>query len=268
MRTVEQGPAPPPACGTSAGVVEMSLRGKRRRVVRFGRGETMTGRVLRAGGVPAAGAAVRILELTETLVEIGGTTAGPDGSFSFAIPAGANRSLLAAFRSDAGDPALACSAPARLAVRAKARLRAKPRRLRAGRVVRFRGLVRGPLPPRGKLLDLQAFDGGQLAQVRHCAHPGGRTLPRPLSLQPPGPAAHVPLPRARAARGRVPLHPRLLEQGAGARPLVRLGHEPDRRRAAAASARPSGTGPSRGCPRPRRRRGCPGPSRRSSWSPC
>ena len=45
-------------------------------------------------------------------------------------------------------------------MRAKARLRAKPHRLRAGRVVRFRGRVRGPLPPRGKLLDLQAFDGG------------------------------------------------------------------------------------------------------------
>jgi hypothetical protein len=160
VRTVEQGPPPPPACGTSAGVVEMSLSGKRRRVVRFGRGATMTGRVLRPGGVPAAGADVRILEITDPLVEIGRTTAGPDGSFSFAIPAGSNRALIAGFRADPADPALACSAASRLAVRAKARLRARPHRLRAGRVVHFRGLVRGPRPPRGKLLDLQAFDGG------------------------------------------------------------------------------------------------------------
>ena len=147
VRTVEQGPPPPPACGPSAGVVELSLSGKARRVVRFGRGATLTGRALRPGGVPAAGADVRILENTVPLVEVGRTTAGPDGSFSFALPPGASRTLLAAFRSAPADPALACSPTARLAVRAKARLRAKPRRLRAGRVVRFRGRVKGPLPP-------------------------------------------------------------------------------------------------------------------------
>jgi hypothetical protein len=175
VRTVEQGQPLPPACGPSAGTIEVTLGGRRRRVVRFGRGATLTGRALRPGGVPAAGADVRILEHTLPLVELGRTTAGPDGSFSFALPPGASRTLLAGFRSAPTDPALACSPTARLAVRAKARLRARPRALRAGRVVRFRGRVEGPLPPAGKLLDLQAFDGGRWRKFATArARPSGR----------------------------------------------------------------------------------------------
>ena len=65
-------------------------------------------------------------------------------------------------------------------MRAKARLRAKPRRLRAGRVVRFRGRVKGPAPRDGKLLDLQAFDGGRwrkfgTARTRRAAASGPAT---------------------------------------------------------------------------------------------
>ena len=247
----------------------MSLSGKRRRVVRFGRGATMTGRVLRPGGVPAVGADVRILEITEPLVEIGRTTAGPDGSFSFAIPPGSNRALIAAFRSDPADPALACSPAARLAVRAKARLRVRPHRLRAGRVVRFRGRVRGPLPPRGKLLDLQAFDGGQwrkFATARTRAN--GHSVPATVSAARPG---RAPTASACACRVR-PASP----TSAAIRTRRRCASgvsRPTRARAAArtaagASAPPSGTGSSRRRPRCPRRRSCPGPSRRSGRSPC
>ena len=161
VRTVEQGPPPPPSCGPSAAAVELTLRGKSRRKVPFGRAVTVTGRALLGGGAPAAGATVLILEGDAALVEVTRVTAGTDGSFTATLPAGASRTLRAAFRAAPTDPALACSATARVAVRAKGKLRARPRRVRAGRVVRFRGRVNGPLPATGKLLDLQAFDGGR-----------------------------------------------------------------------------------------------------------
>jgi hypothetical protein len=156
VRTVEHGPPPPPACGPSAAAVELRVRGKR--TVRFGRTVRLTGRALRPGGAPATGAEVLILEGSGTaLAEVGRATAGADGAFALALPAGTSRTLRAAFRAEPTDPALACSATARVAVRAKAKLRARLR----GRVVRFRGRVWGPLPAKGKLLDVQAYDGGR-----------------------------------------------------------------------------------------------------------
>ena len=52
VRTVEQGPPPPPSCGPSAAAVEVSLRGRARRTVSFGRSATLTGRALLPGGRP------------------------------------------------------------------------------------------------------------------------------------------------------------------------------------------------------------------------
>ena len=161
VRTVEQGPPPPPSCGSSAAVVELSLRGKSRRTVSFGRPTTVTGRALLPGGAPASGAEVLILEGDASLAEVARVAAGADGTFTTRLAPGTSRTLRAAFRAAPSDPALACSAPARVVVRAKGRLRAKPRRVRAGRVVRFRGRINGPLPATGKLLDLQAYDGGR-----------------------------------------------------------------------------------------------------------
>jgi hypothetical protein len=158
VRTVEHGPPPPPACGPSGATVEFSVRGKRARTVRYGRAVRLTGRALRPGGAPATGAEILILQGAGTdLAEAGRAVAGADGTFTFRLPAGTSRTLRAAFRSEPADPALACSATARVAVRAKAKLRARLR----GRVVRFRGRVRGPVPAKGKLLDVQAYDGGR-----------------------------------------------------------------------------------------------------------
>ena len=161
VRTVDQGPPPPPSCGPSGAVVEASLSGRARRTVRYGRPVAIAGRALLPGGTPAAGATVLILAGDSALTEVTRAVAGADGSFRAAVPPGTSRTVRAAFRAAAGDAALACSPTARVVVRAKGRLRARPHRLRAGRVVRFRGRIAGPLPAGGKLLDLQAFDGGR-----------------------------------------------------------------------------------------------------------
>ena len=60
------------------------------------------------------------------------------------------------------DPAtLACSRPLSLRVRAGLSLTVRPRALRNGERVRLRGRVRGgAIPPKGKLVELQAREGG------------------------------------------------------------------------------------------------------------
>jgi hypothetical protein len=102
---------------------------------------------------------VLVLEGTRTLGEVARVAAGPDGRFSFRIPAGVNRTFRAGFRAAAGDVALACSDTVALHVRAGLTLKATPRSVRYGRTTRFTGKVLGVLPPRGKLVDLQAYEG-------------------------------------------------------------------------------------------------------------
>jgi hypothetical protein len=66
------------------------------------------------------------------------------------------------FRPAPGAPDLACSRDVRVNVRAGVTLRARPKRVPRGGRVRFRGRLLGkPIPSVGKLIDLQAFDGGR-----------------------------------------------------------------------------------------------------------
>jgi hypothetical protein len=162
IRTLESGPPPPPSCAPSAGKIVANLRGRTSRTIRFGRAATLLGSAVRPDGSPAAGAEVLVLEGGGPLAEVGRTTAGPDGVFAFRIPAGHSRTLRAAYRAAPGDEALACSGTSALHVRAGVTLRSSPRRPRARRLVRFSGRVLGgPIPARGKLLVLQAFERGR-----------------------------------------------------------------------------------------------------------
>jgi hypothetical protein len=66
------------------------------------------------------------------------------------------------FRPGGSSPELACSRSVKLNVRAGLRLHASPHRVPPGGRVRFRGTLIGhPIPRVGKLIDLQAFDGGR-----------------------------------------------------------------------------------------------------------
>ena len=116
---------------------------------------------MRPDGSPAAGAEVLVLEGGGPLAIVGRTVVGSDGVFAFRVPPGPSRTLRAAFRAAATDEALACSSTSALHVRAGVTLSA-PKRVRARRLVRFRGRVLGgPLPARGKLLVMQAFERGR-----------------------------------------------------------------------------------------------------------
>jgi hypothetical protein len=161
------GPEPPPpalqlTCGAPAPRVSLSLRGRKVRRVRYGGSGSVMGRVRNADGTPAAGALVNILIGTRKPVVVGTVTAGADGRFRFKLRPGKNRILHAGVRPAPDAASLACSRVVRLNVRAGITLRAKPERVRAGGVVRFRGRLLGqPIPKVGKLIDLQAFDGGR-----------------------------------------------------------------------------------------------------------
>jgi len=162
VRTTEQGPPPPPACGPSGARTTLALPGRSRaRYFAFGRGTTVTGRALRADGSPAAGATVSLLADAGALEEVAQTQAGRDGGFGFSVAPGPSRTLRAGFRAAPGDPALACGQTVRVRIRAGLRLRASDRRVRNGQRVRFRGQVLGTIPPTGKLVLLQALSRGR-----------------------------------------------------------------------------------------------------------
>ena len=93
---------------------------------------------------------------------LGTVAAGPKGGYRFRVRPGKNRILHAGFRPRANASDLACSRKVKLNVRAGLTLSATPKRVRFGGRVRFRGRLKGkPIPKVGKLIDLQAFDGGR-----------------------------------------------------------------------------------------------------------
>jgi hypothetical protein len=179
MRRDGAEPPPPPltlACAPSGARVSLSLRGRKVRRVRFGKAGVVTGRALNADGTPAAGTLVSILIGARRPVVFGQVVAGPAGGYRLRIKPGKNRILHAGFRTEPENPHLACSRTVKLNVRAGLTLKARPRRVRFGGRVRFRGrLIGHPIPKVGKLIDLQAFDGGRWRTFRTTrAHGNGR----------------------------------------------------------------------------------------------
>jgi hypothetical protein len=145
-------PAPPPACDLAAGRITGHAR-----LVRFGKRPRLSGRARRTDGAPLVSAAIIVSPAA------GGWTrnavSGPDGRYSMRLPAGPTRRLnLQAWAP--GASSLAC-ASTRVRTRAGVTLNAS-RRVPPGGTVRFRGRLKGrPVPARGKLVELQAFDGGR-----------------------------------------------------------------------------------------------------------
>jgi hypothetical protein len=162
-----EGPPPPPVplrltCATSPAQVTASLRGRKVRRVRYGGTTRLTGRVRNLDGTRAAGAQVLILIGNRKPVVFGQAVTGPKGRYSFRVRPGKNRIIHVGFRPTATAPDLACSRRVRVNVRAGVRLSARPKRVPLRGSVRFRGRLLGkPIPKVGKLIDLQAFDGGR-----------------------------------------------------------------------------------------------------------
>ena len=145
-------PPPPPSCDLAAGRVTAQAK-----MVNFGKRPRLSGRARRTDGAPLISAFMSVSPLngdwTRTAI------VGPDGHYSLRIPPGSTRRLRVTALAP-GASTLACTT-ARVRTRAGVTLRAT-RRVRPGGRVRFRGRLRAlPVPGRGKLVELQAFDGGK-----------------------------------------------------------------------------------------------------------
>jgi hypothetical protein len=157
---------------TAGEMSEMSLRvgGRRPRggaaSVSYSRSAGFSGRLMTRDGLPLAGQPI-VVEQTSRVAGsspavVGTVTTDGKGRFAYRAPAGPSRRLRFIF---AGAPGFApLTRTTQLRVRAASTIHASRRALRGGGRVRFSGRLglRGATVPRsGKLVDLQAFDGGR-----------------------------------------------------------------------------------------------------------
>lgn len=132
--------------------------------VRFGAPALLSGRLTRADGAGVGGRELRVVSrpsrgaLAPLTVETVRT--GEQGGFELPLPPGPSRRVTVTFPGDGGlEPA--SRLPLELRVRSGISLRAVPRSLRTGQVVRLSGRVRSkgaPIPRRGKLVAIQYLE--------------------------------------------------------------------------------------------------------------
>jgi hypothetical protein len=128
--------------------------------VAFGARSTISGRLTTATGDPVSGELIDVrakgYSPLATELHVGVERSGADGVFSYTAPPGSSREVRFYY---GGNSVLGPSrGTQRLLVRAALTLRADHRRVANGRSVLFTGRLRGgPVPPQGKLVNLQAF---------------------------------------------------------------------------------------------------------------
>jgi hypothetical protein len=124
------------------------------------------GRLVGPDGEPIAGARIEVLaqlhRAGSRFRAIGSTRTSRKGGFSYKAPPGASRTLRFGYRSHVNDPAFTTTLDVLQRVRASATLHASRHSVPRGGRVTFRGRLRGGyVPPRGKLVELQATDRGR-----------------------------------------------------------------------------------------------------------
>jgi hypothetical protein len=135
--------------------------------VTFGRQVRIGGRLENRDGQPIPGAEILVLTRGPTTAEQPAGTLGTDaqGNFNHVIDASSTQRLRFVFQGTA--LMLPSEREITLSVPAASTIRARPRRLRNGRTVRFVGRVRStPIPPAGKLVELQVVLSGDWQTFR------------------------------------------------------------------------------------------------------
>ncbi len=137
-----------------------------RATVGFGRRARVNGRVTDANGAPIAGAVIQVLDrqlrIGTGYVSRGEVTTGADGRFTLLPGRGAARAIRFEYRARRQLAAPSATDIVSMHVRAGVTLSIRPRSVGPNGRIRFSGRLRaGPIPRSGKVLDLQAFDGGK-----------------------------------------------------------------------------------------------------------
>jgi hypothetical protein len=133
---------------------------------RWGREETITGRLTAPGGVPIGGAQVDATATPDyTGAKAGAITSpktAPDGRFELRLPRGeSSRRLTFAYRAHIGDALPVATRTLTLGVRAGMTLSVAPRAASVGKSIFFKGVLKGtPQPAGGKQLVLEARSPG------------------------------------------------------------------------------------------------------------
>lgn len=148
--------------------VRLSARAGAQRSVRvaYGKRIAVRGKLTDEAGRPLGNTDLHVLAQNRmaaaSLADKGTVRTRADGTFVYITPIGPSRMIRFAYRSTEGSRDYAATTDVTLLVRASARLRATPKRVRNGRSVRFTGRLRGmPYPTTGKLVDLQAKVGSR-----------------------------------------------------------------------------------------------------------
>jgi hypothetical protein len=139
----------------------LGRRGRRSLRTRAGRRVLLRGILRDSGRRPLSGALLRVLTRPRgaaRFTDVAQLRTRPDGRFRLKLRPGPPRTVRVSYCAQGGGAAR----DLRLAVAATARVRAYPRALRNGQVVRFKGRVTArPVPRLGKLFELQAYFRGR-----------------------------------------------------------------------------------------------------------
>ncbi|HEV2974910.1 MAG TPA: carboxypeptidase-like regulatory domain-containing protein [Solirubrobacteraceae bacterium] len=172
--TIDNPPAPgapgPPNGVNASTQASMSVRWNDSRkpqlLTRYGRGQSLTGRLTAPGGTPIVGAAIEVRATPAydgaRTVAMGSPHTDSSGRFSVRLPVGtSSRTLRFAYRAHLGDAQPVVTRTLRLSVRAGIALSVSPRTTSVGNTIFFRGRLRGgPVPQSGKQLVLEARSPG------------------------------------------------------------------------------------------------------------
>jgi hypothetical protein len=141
-------------------------RSRHRLEVGFGRRARISGRLTDAAGAPITGATLQVfdreLRAGTQYTRVGELTTDAGGRFSVTPGRGPARAIRVEYRSRRLLPAADAAEAVELRVAAGATLSISPKRVRPRGGITISGRLRGlPLPSSGKVVDLQAFEGGK-----------------------------------------------------------------------------------------------------------
>ena len=148
-----------PCAGVELGLEVNGERGVP--VIPYGRAVTVSG-VLHCGTVAIRDAQVAIATVGGPASAAIDSTVqtGLDGSFSYTVPAGPDRSLQFSYTAYSDDPGPSASAIATIAIRPRIKLKIGPRHTSNGRTIRWAGTIAGgPYPSQGVTLDVEVQEG-------------------------------------------------------------------------------------------------------------
>jgi hypothetical protein len=142
--------------------LELAVNGKRKPpVVPYGKPVTVRG-VLHCGTVPIRDARVAIATLggpASAAIDTSVQTA-LDGSFSYEVPTGPDRTLGFSYTAYSNDPGPSATATARIMISPRITLRIKPHHVRNRHTIYWTGTVSGgPYPQDGVTLDVEVQEG-------------------------------------------------------------------------------------------------------------